>query len=138
MSRKKSPPIGVDSIAPGKRRSRGTDYERVLKKRLLSPKDQIMPKENIKEKTKKNKDKGERTRKDKKNKQMDIEEGWDQYKTGNGWKSLPPRWADETDLDPEDLDARILRCERRIAQGIVPKAFELKLKRLLGMRDARQ
>lgn len=67
-----------------------------------------------------------------------IEEGWDEYMDGNKWTSLPPRWADESDLDPEDLDARILRCKRRIAQGIVPKAFESKLKRLNGIRDAQQ
>lgn len=130
-SRKRSAHHKSDKKISKKRRSRSPGSKGRFKKRTWTAVTQIRPKEKATEKE-------GAAAAGRKLKEKEIEKGWDDYRIGNKWVSLPPRWADETDLDPEDLDARILRCERRIAQGIVPKAFELKLKRLLGMRDARQ
>ncbi|KAJ6023728.1 hypothetical protein N7540_004525 [Penicillium herquei] len=40
---------------------------------------------------------------------------------------VPPGWNDhESDLDPEDYDAQIERCDERIQDGIMPAVFEWK------------
>ncbi|KAJ5092982.1 hypothetical protein N7456_008843 [Penicillium angulare] len=41
---------------------------------------------------------------------------------------VPPGWDEnEPDLDPEDFDAQILRCQERIRDRIMPRIFERKM-----------
>ncbi|KAJ5093748.1 hypothetical protein N7456_009609 [Penicillium angulare] len=48
---------------------------------------------------------------------------------------LPLGWnADEPDLDPEDINAQITRAEERIADNIMPHAFQHKLDYYRGYR----
>ncbi|KAJ5690928.1 hypothetical protein N7488_012495 [Penicillium malachiteum] len=45
----------------------------------------------------------------------------------NDRSKVPPGWNDkEPDLDPEDYDAQIQRCDERIREGIMPLIFEWK------------
>ncbi|KAJ5618471.1 hypothetical protein N7528_006582 [Penicillium herquei] len=48
-------------------------------------------------------------------------------KPTNDRSKAPPGWNDkEPDLDPEDYDAQIQRCDERIQEGIMPLIFEWK------------
>ncbi|KAJ5180205.1 hypothetical protein N7492_003415 [Penicillium capsulatum] len=111
------------SACSKRQRSESPSAERDSKRKRLGPLDTTQT---------------QRTTESEPSKKADIEEGWDKYRDGTEWTSLPPRWADESDLDKYDLDARIARCQRRIDQGIVPRAFRAKMEKLERERKARQ
>ncbi|KAJ5288855.1 hypothetical protein N7478_001885 [Penicillium angulare] len=51
---------------------------------------------------------------------------------------LPEGWtSEELDLDPDDLDAQIHRCEERLLANIMPKVFRNRLKQLKAEKSER-
>ncbi|KAJ5779239.1 hypothetical protein N7457_006959 [Penicillium paradoxum] len=49
---------------------------------------------------------------------------------------LPEGWSvNELDLDPSDTDAQIARCQKRIAEGIMPQIFEDRLKKFSKIKE---